>query len=224
MAPPPRPPQPVAPVVVPVPAPPTPVPAGSSSAPWIVAAAAVVVLAVVGAVLVVTMRPASSAVPAPQVVAAPAPVTVTVTPSASASRSSSSSSPDDTGGGGTATLQAVVDADRNAVEAFDGLWVPQLSSKRPGTVDDGTTYDASSIYAHYTGLVGSYTNVRLLYSGDWSVYREGDYWVAIAGEGFATAASANAWCDARGFSADDCFAKRMSHTAGPAGSTEPRSS
>ena len=66
-------------------------------------------------------------------------------------------------------------------------------------------------------------NVRLLWSGDWSVYRESDYWVAIYGQGFTTAAGANAWCDAQGFAADDCFAKRLSRTAGPAGTTEPRS-
>ncbi|MDD7941989.1 hypothetical protein PHK61_26590 [Actinomycetospora lutea] len=152
---------------------------------------------------------------------APAPVTVTVAPSTSPSTSSSSSSGVEAT---TATLQAVVDADRNAMEGFDGMWVPQLSSKKSGTVDNGTVYDASSIYRHYESLVSGETNVRMLWSGDWSVYRESDYWVVVAGEGFATAAGANAWCDARGFPADDCFAKRLSHTAGPAGSTELRSS
>lgn len=216
--------------VAPMPVPPMPAPmpmplqvpaapARSSSAPWIVASAAIVVLTVVGALIVVVMmRPTSSgAQPAPIVATAPAPVTVTVAPSTSSSSSSSA-------GGGAASLQAVVDADRNAMEGFDGMWVPQLSSKRSGTVDNGTTYDASSIYAHYESLVSGYTNVRMLWSGDWSVYRESDYWVVVAGEGFTSAAGANAWCDARGFSADDCFAKRLSHTAGPAGTTELRSS
>ena len=207
--------------VAPMPAPAA--PARSSSAPWIVAAAAIVVLAVIGALGVVLLRPSSAATP---VVATPAPVTVTAAPSTvySSPSSSSSSSSSSTGeGGGTSTLQAIVDSDRNAMEGFDGLWVPQLSSKKPGTVDNGTTYDASSIYANYQGLVANHTNVRLLWSGDWSVYRESDYWVAIYGQGFTTAAGANAWCDAQGFAADDCFAKRLSRTAGPAGTTEPRS-
>lgn len=196
-------------------------PAGSSSAPWVVAAAGIVVVAVIGALAVVLLRPSSVATP---VVTTPAPVTVTAAPSTVYSSPSSSSSSSSTwDGGGTSTLQAIVDSDRNAMEGFDGLWVPQLSSKQPGTVDNGTTYDASSIYANYQGLVASHTNVRLLWSGDWSVYRESDYWVAVYGQGFTTAAGANAWCDAQGFAADDCFAKRLSHTAGPAGTTEPRS-
>jgi len=198
----------------------TPVPVRSSSAPWIVGAAAVVVLAVIGALAVVLLRPtptSSTVVPVAQ-----APVTVTAAPSTVySSPSSSYSSTGD--GGSTSTLQAVVDSDRNAMEAFDGMWVPQLSSKRPGTVDNGTTYDSASIYANYQGLVTNHTNVRLLWSGDWSVYRESDYWVAVYGQGFTSAAGANAWCDAQGFAADDCFAKRLSHTAGPAGTTEPRS-
>lgn len=206
-------PMPMAPAPAPAPAP----SARASATPWIVAAAAIVAFAVAAALTIVLMRPTTvSAGPATTVV--PAPVTVTVAPSTSPSTSSFAA------GGGSSALQAVVDADRNAMEGFDGLWVPQLSSKKSGTVDNGTTYDASSIYAHYRSLVAGHTNVRMLWSGDWSVYRESDYWVVVAGEGFTTAAGANAWCDAQGFSTDDCFAKRLSHTAGPAGTTELRSS
>lgn len=199
-----------------------PAPARSSSAPWIVGAAAIVVLAVIGALAVVLLRPAPSS--STLVPVAQAPVTVTAAPSTVYSSPSSSSSYSSTGdGGGASTLQSVVDADRTSLESLDGMWVPQLSSKRPGTVDNGTTYDSSSIYSHYLALAAAHPGAQLLWSGDWSVYRESDYWVVVAGQGFTTAAGANAWCDAQGFAADDCFAKRLSHTAGPADTTAPRS-
>ncbi|MEJ2862397.1 hypothetical protein [Actinomycetospora flava] len=201
-----------------MPVPVAPAPFRSSSAPWIVAAAAVVVLAVTGAVLVVLMRPVPAGGTTTQVVPAPAPVTVTAAPS-----TSPSSSPYSTVGAAD-DLQDAVDASRGSAGSLVDLWVPQLSSKKTGTVDNGTTYDASSIYAHYRSLEASQPGALLLWSGDWSTYRESDYWVVIHGQGFTTAAGANAWCDAQGFSADDCFAKRLSHTAGPTGSTELRSS
>ncbi|MDD7966798.1 zinc ribbon domain-containing protein [Actinomycetospora lemnae] len=195
---------------------PAPVPARSSSAPWIVAAAAVVVLAIVGAVAVVLLRPASTVAPIVTAAPAPAPVTVTVAPGTTTVTPSPAS-------GSSSALQATADASSASVESLDGMWVPQLSSKRAGTVDNGTTYDSASIYAHYQALAASYPGALLLWSGDWSTYRESDYWVVISGQGFTTAAGANAWCDAQGFAADDCYAKRLSHTAGPSGASVPRS-
>jgi hypothetical protein len=197
--------------VPPMPAPVPPAPA-RSSAPWIVAAATVVVLAVVGAVAVMLLRPAPVAAP---IVAAPAPAPVTVTVAPGVTTSSTS--------GSTGALRAAVAASDASVESLAGMWVPQLSSKRNGTVDNGTTYDAASIYAHYQALAAAHPGALLLWSGDWSTYRESDYWVVISGQGFTTAAGANAWCDAQGFAADDCYAKRLSHTAGPSSAAVPRS-
>ena len=103
------------------------------------------------------------------------------------------------------------------------MWVPQLSSKKPGTVDGGVRYDADTIYSHYQGLAAQYPGAALLWSGDWPVFKGGDYWVVIVARPFSTAAEANAWCDAHGFRAGDCLAKKLSHSGGPQGTTVPRS-
>lgn len=39
---------------------------------------------------------------------------------------------------------------------------------------------------------------------------------------YSTAAEVNTWCDPNGFDKGDYFAKRLSHTAGPQGSTVAR--
>ena len=59
-------------------------------------------------------------------------------------------------------------------------------------------------------------------SGDWPVFNGNDYWVVVHPQGFSTAAAANAWCDAQGYSTDDCLAKKLSHSGGPSGTTVPR--
>ena len=115
-----------------------------------------------------------------------------------------------------------VAADRTDVEAIVGSWVPQLSAKRPGTVADGQTYDNSSILAKYQNLRARYPSARLLWSGDWPVFSGTNYWVTIAAQPFQTADEANAWCDAQGIGADDCFAKNVSHTGSAGGSTKNR--
>jgi hypothetical protein len=108
------------------------------------------------------------------------------------------------------------------VDSVTDSWVPQLSSKRPGTVAGGVTYDADAILTHYQVLAATYPGAALLWSGDWPVFKGHDYWVVIVAQPFATAAQANAWCDAQGFGADDCLAKKLSHSGGPQGTTVPR--
>lgn len=194
-----------------------PQPAGRSSAPWIVGAAAIVVLAVVGALLVLTLRPAASAASptTPQTVLVPSTTTVTAAPSPSSGGSTSS-------GSSTTSLDDQVANDRASVESLVGSWVPQLSSKSVGTVADGITYDAGDILGHYQGLAASYPGAKLLYSGDWPVFRNGDYWVIVVAQPFSTASGANAWCSAQNFGPDDCFAKKLSHSGGTSGSTVQR--
>ena len=194
-----------------------PQPTGRSSAPWIAGAAAIVVLAVVGALLVLTLRPpvltAAPASTAPQTVVVPSTTTVTAAPSADTSASSGSS---------TTTLDDQVATDRTSVEALVGSWIPQLSSKSVGTVADGITYDAGDILSQYQRLATSYPDAKLLYSGDWPVFRNGGYWVVVVARPFSTSSAANAWCSAQGFGPDDCFAKKLSHSGGPSGSTVQR--
>lgn len=203
-----------------------PVPA-RSTAPWLVGGFAVLAAFVLVAVAmtVLALRPATvSAAPAP--VVAPT-VTVGVPVPVGASDSTDTSSrtvyPAGSTSGAAASLQAQVDADRSRVDVLEGSWVPQLSAKHEGTVADGVSYDDESVWSHFTTLAARYPSTALLYSGDWSVFKGSDYWVAIYPQAFATADGANAWCSAQGLPADDCFAKQLSHTAGPDGTTRPRS-
>ncbi|GAA4826957.1 hypothetical protein GCM10023201_12160 [Actinomycetospora corticicola] len=199
-----------------------------SNAPWIVAGVSAAVAAVLLALgLLLALRPAD-----PTTVAVPAPVAVpTVTVGVPVAREASSGT--DTGtstdpSSGTdsaaaATLQGLVESDRSTVEGVVGSWVPQLSAKHEGTKADGITYDDASILSHYSSLAARYPSAAVLWSGDWPVFNGSDYWVVVYPQSFTTAAAANAWCDAQGFPADDCLAKKLSHSGGPAGTTVPRS-
>ncbi|MDL5154404.1 zinc ribbon domain-containing protein [Actinomycetospora termitidis] len=194
-----------------------------SNAPWIVAGIAVAVALLLVAIgVLATLRPAATttvAVPTP--VAAP---TVTVGVPVASETSSGSSSPSyDSGSAAAATLQGYVEADRSTVNGLVGTWVPQLSAKHDGTVADGITYDDDAILSHFSSLAARYPSAALLWSGDWPVFQGDDYWVVVYPQSFATADAANAWCDAQGFAADDCLAKKLSHTGGPSGTTVPRS-
>jgi hypothetical protein len=194
-----------------------------SSTPWIVASASIVVVAVLAAVAVLTLRPAlvmGTSVTRP--IAAAAPTPAAPSPIAPLTPAPATFTPAPVTTSATDLLAEQVDRDRATVESITGQWVPQLSSKRPGTVANGITYDADTILSHYQGLAAAYPGAALLWSGDWPVFDHGDYWVVIVAQPFSTAAQANAWCDTQGFAADDCLAKKLTHTGGPQGTTVPR--
>ncbi|NMO92283.1 hypothetical protein [Actinomycetospora sp. TBRC 11914] len=203
-----------------------------STVPWIVAGVSVVVAVVLVAVGVLAARPAvifgapaTTPVVTPTVtVGVPVPaVASSATGSSSGSSSGpSSSGPSSSGGSSSAALEAQVASDRSTVEGLVGEWVPQLSAKKDGLVADGITYDDAAILAHFTTLQGRDPSAVMLWSGDWPVFNGGNFWVVVHPQGFSTAAAANAWCDAQGFSSDDCFAKKLSHSGGPAGTTVQR--
>jgi hypothetical protein len=198
-----------------------------SNAPWIVAGVSAAVAALLLALgLLLALRPADTttlAVPTP--VVAPT-VTVGVPVAREASGESDTGTGTDPSSGtesvAAATLQGLVEADRPTVEGVVGSWVPQLSAKHEGTKADGITYDDASILSHYSSLAARYPSAAVLWSGDWPVFNGSDYWVVVYPQSFSTAAAANAWCDAQGFPADDCLAKKLSHSGGPAGTTVPR--
>lgn len=106
-------------------------------------------------------------------------------------------------------LAATLATDREQVEAMVGRWVPQLSAKKVGTVDDGITYDLADIVTFHHRLQTEY-GALLLYSGDY-VYQTDDLWVSVAPESFATAQGALAWCVSEDIGRDDCFAKLITH-------------
>lgn len=103
-------------------------------------------------------------------------------------------------------LRRQADADRPVVTTWaTNRWVPQLSSKHPGSRDDGVVWDDDSIWDEHTTLRQKY-DAKLLWSGDWpKTFRGHDYWVTIAGVSYPDRASAQAWCDAHGRDADHCF-------------------
>ncbi|MCO7196173.1 hypothetical protein, partial [Pseudonocardia sp. McavD-2-B] len=157
-----------------------------------------------------TVTPAAAPVP---VVVAPAAAPVVIPPTTYVPGYSPSP---------TTSLTEQAAADSPRVAATAGYWVPQLSSKRAGTSDGGITYDEQGILDHYRGLAAQYPGAALVWSGDWPVFRNSDYWVVVVAQPFTTAAGANAWCDAQGFGSDDCFAKKISWSDGPQGSTVHR--
>lgn len=112
--------------------------------------------------------------------------------------------------------------DRSAVESVVGYWIPQVASKRSGTVADGITYDESSIWKEVEQLKSTYPQAALLRSDDYNSFRLGGFWVTIIIQPYTTAQEANRWCVSAGRDPDHCFAKRLSHSEGPQGNTLPR--
>lgn len=92
-------------------------------------------------------------------------------------------------------------------------WQPQLTSKRPGIVADGITWTDPEILREHLQLRQEHPGARLVWSGDWRVYHDPNWWITVAGVPFTTADQALAWCDEN---RDDgrCFAKMLSHTRG----------
>lgn len=157
-----------------------------------------------------------------------APTTSTAAPytepptSYSPATSTSAPSPADDETSAQATLQQQAATDRAQVETLADKWVPQLSSKDYGLVADGRTYDYRAIWADFTTTRQSYPSALLLWSGDFTSYTKGDFWVTVANTPFSTGAAANEWCVAEHLDADHCFAKLISHSHAPKGSTLPR--
>ena len=177
-----------------------------------IVAASVAVVAVGAAVAVVLHGGPAGSTPAPVAVQDAA------SPAGASSSGPTSVAPTEAPG----QLQALAGSDSATVEGLVGSWVPQLSSKRPGLVADGQTWDAASILAEDQALRAAHPDVRLLWSGDFANYRGHDFWVSVVGDPMPTAAAANTWCDAQGFDADHCYAVRLTHSGGPAGNSVMR--
>ena len=137
----------------------------------------------------------------PPVVVVPAPrVTVTQVPSTVYLPRGSSAADDQ------------VASDRLTAEVMVDSWIPQLSSNP----------DSASAMAKYRTLSARYGGVFMVASDAFSSFRNPGYYVTLVAYPFGTPAEANAWCDASGFPAGDCLAKKLSHTDGPDGSTVER--
>lgn len=114
-------------------------------------------------------------------------------------------------GSAKAALDNEVAQDKNPAEQLVDHWVPQLSSKRPGLVADGITYDYPQIWANFVQLRAQHPDVLLIWSGNYVSYKLTDFYVTVVPDPYPDGASANQWCDANGFAPGDCYAKFLSH-------------
>ncbi len=114
-------------------------------------------------------------------------------------------------------LRRIAAEDSAGVAALD--WTAQLSSKKPGTYDDGMVYDSyDDILALHLQLRGRYPDSLLLFSTDWpGTYagRSRGYWVTVSGTSEQTTEPVLAWCRDEGRGPGDCWAVRPSTTGKP---------
>ncbi|WP_067899222.1 hypothetical protein [Nocardia vaccinii] len=165
----------------------------------------VVLVMLTGVVLTVTRGP-RHVVTAGQVTAS-APVPQAAAPAVT------STPPVDSDTAAADELRRIANSDRPVVAALlADRWIPQLSTKQPGLVADGLTWDNVAILREHRDLRAKYPGVRLLWSGEWSTFSRHNYWITVAGTTFPDPSGANAWCDGNGFSTDHCFAKLVSST------------
>lgn len=99
------------------------------------------------------------------------------------------------------------------------VWQPQLSSKRVGLHADSIDWTESDIMREHTVLRQRFPRARLLWSGDWSTFGDPTWWVTVAGISFGSGEQPNAWCVSQEFDRDHCFAKIVSKSMGPSGTT-----
>ncbi|WP_051400110.1 Hsp70 family protein [Haloechinothrix halophila] len=119
-------------------------------------------------------------------------------------------------------LAEMVGHDRADVRSLLGNWVPQISAKWVGLEVDGTTYDPDAILSDHQRLRQRYDAARILWSGDYPVFRRDNAYVTIVAVTFDTGDEANGWCEAEGIPADDCFAKFIDDEGDWRGATQFR--
>jgi len=152
------------------------------------------------------------------------------TPSTSPAPSSAKPSPPP-----TQTATATPDADANALRAlqriaaddyydvrtyFTDIWVPQISSKRVGLRAEGKVWSNADILDEHLRLRARYPDVKLLWSGDWSTFDAGNFWVTIVGLKSPYYTDVLDWCRQQGFDRDHCLAKMVSTWRPVAGTTK----
>ncbi len=192
--------------------------AGRSLLVALLAVAAVLLIAIVGVVInVVVNRDSDSSPPSPTA-ANSTPTTYSAEPSLTTTTPvyTATSAPQDP----EQQLRQLANEDRSYVSAqLADRWVPQLSSKRPGVVDNGVVWDNAMALQEHQQLRQKYPNVKLLWSGDWSTFSAANFWVTVVGITSPNSAGALAWCRSQGFDRDHCIAKIVSTTHPVDGST-----
>lgn len=196
--------------------------------PTVVAVAGALLLGAIGIVIGLLASQRSERAESPQsTVAYPTPTTYAAPESTTdeaqyppAPTSTGASVPADPEAASQQQLQQLAISDRPFVTAeLADQWVPQLSSKRPGVVDDGVVWDNARTLQEHLQLRRQYPGVRLLRSGDWSTFSGPDFWVTVVGITFSDSSGALTWCKSQGFDSDHCAAKIVSTTHPIEGST-----
>jgi serine/threonine protein kinase len=196
----------------------------------VVAIASALLLAATGVVIgiLVTQRsdrresPASTIAYPTQTMSAPPESTSSEMPSLSSTPASSTAepAPEDSEAAAQQRLQQVANSDRPFVnEILADHWVPQLSSKRPGVVDQGVVWNNAMTLQEFLDLRERYPQARLLWSGDWSTFSGTNYWVTVVGITYPDSSGALAWCRSQSLDNDHCIAKFISTTSPVDGST-----
>ena len=127
----------------------------------------------------------------------------------------------DIGSNCSQALRSQADSDRSFITTkLNGHWLAQLSSKHAGLVAEGKTWDDCAILHEFLALRLRFTDARMLWSSEWSVFSDQGWWVTVATATFPGPDDANAWCRQQGFDNEHCFAKLISTSAGPDGSTK----
>jgi hypothetical protein len=116
-------------------------------------------------------------------------------------------------------LDQIVAADRAAVDALEGAWVPQLWSKQVGLEADGIVYDIEAILTSYRSLADRRSGTLLLRSDDYGSFRHGGFYVAVVPLAFESGEDVLEWCTSEQLGRDDCIAKRIMRTGSPEGSS-----
>ncbi len=119
-------------------------------------------------------------------------------------------------------LQRIAAEDEASIEELD--WTAQLSSKRPGTRDDGIVYDTyDKILELHLAHRARYPATLLAWSGDWpGSYgpTSSDFWVTLSGDSYDATRPVLQWCRSEGWGAGDCWAKRLERAGDPVDSSD----
>ena len=113
----------------------------------------------------------------------------------------------------------VTDGTRIAEEQLSDQWVVQLSAKKPGLEADERTWDEEAILQEFEENQRRHPEAVMLWSGDWSSFRLADFWVTVLAEPYDSPDEALATCTNLGLDRDNCFAKKLSKSEGPEGTT-----
>lgn len=103
---------------------------------------------------------------------------------------------------------------------LDGHWVAQLSAKQVGLTTEQQTWTDEAILEEFETLRAQHPEALLLNSSQWSSFRLKDYWITVLNEPYDDPEAALAKCRELGIDRDNCFAKKISSTEGPEGTTK----